>query len=331
MKIHDICSKIIIFSLLCAASPLFSETFRVRKLFPLKLTGTVQNEQTVVTGINDGIAIFLPEERTWLEGIEIKIAIPEAVAAWQDSVALSLYDNITPLPSASRIDYSGTRSFVKPLPTRLSWIIRIPLSTAVSFKESAYETKLGVVPDTKQGVVFVRLQPAMKGIPDETINAELKITVKPILINKGKLRVSIVSPNGNASPYTLFIDGTKTNADTEGYTLASGTHDVNIVSDFYRDEMRTVHIDQAKTTELSIVLKSLVPMLTVTAPDNAAVYIDGQKCTEFGKEFEISEGEHAVRFVMGSYEIVRVLSAQKGKSYTASVAVDFTISENQEK
>ena len=326
MKTQGICSKIIVFSLLCAASPLFSETFRVRKLFPLKLTGTVQSEQTVVTGINDGIAIFLPEERSWLEGIEIKIAIPEAVAAWQDSVALSLYDNITPDPASSRIDYSGSRSFVKPLPTRLSWIIQIPLSASASFKESAYATKLGVAPNTKRGFVFVRLQPAMKGIPDETINAELKITVKPILINKGKLRVSVACPNGDASPYTIFIDGTKTDADT-GYTLSPGVHDINIVSDFYRDEMRTVRIDQAKTTELAITLKSLAPTLIVTSPDNAAVYVDDRKWTAFGKETEISEGEHTVRFVMGDYEIVRTLNAQKGKSYTASVAVDVKISE----
>ena len=328
MKIHGICSKIIIFSLLCAASPLFAETFRVRKLFPLKLTGTAQSEQTFVTGINDGIAVFLPEERSWLEGIEIKITIPEAVAAWQDSVALSLYDNITPLPSASHIDYSGTRSFVKPLPTRLSWIIQIPLSASVSFKESAYATKIGVVPDTKRSFVFVRLQPAMKGIPAETINAALKITVKPILINKGKLQVSVACPNGDASPYTIFIDGTKTDVDAKGYTLSPGVHDINIVSDFYRSEMRTVRIDQAKTTELSITLKSLAPTLLVTSPDNAAVYVDGQKCSVIGKAFEISEGEHTVRFVMGGYEIVRTINAQKGKSYTASIAVDLKISED---
>ena len=328
MKTQGICSKIIVFSLLCAASPLFSETFRVRKLFPLKLTGTVQNEQTFVAGINDGIAIFLPDDRSWLEGIEIKIAIPEAVAAWQDSVALSLYDNITPRPSSSQIDYGGTRSFVKPLPTRLSWIIRIPLSASVSFKESAYETKLALVPDTKRGFVFVRLQPAMKGIPDETINAELKSSVKPILINKGKLCISVAALTGETSPYTIFIDGNKTAADRNGYTLSPGTHDVNIVSDFYRSEMRTVRIDQAKTTELAIALKSLVPTLTVASPDNAAVYVDGQKCGVFGKAFEISEGEHTVRFVMGDYEIVRTINAQKGKSYTASVAVDLKISED---
>ena len=327
MKLQGICSKIIIFSLLCAASPIFAETFRVRKLFPIRLTGTVQSEQTLVTGVNDGIAIFLPEDRSYLEGVEIKIAIPEAVAAWQDSVALSLYDTITPAPASSRIDYSGTRSFVKPLPTRLSWIIQIPLSDAASFKESAYATKLGVVPDTKRGFVFVRLQPAMKGIPDETINAELKITIKPILINKGKLRISVSVPNGDTSPYTIFIDGAKTDADAKDYTLSPGTHDVNIVSDFHRSEMRTVRIDQAKTTELAITLKSLVPTLLVTAPDNAAVSVDGRKWTAFGKEAEISEGEHTVRFVMGDYEIVRTLNAQKGKSYTASVAVDVKISE----
>ena len=327
MKIHGICSKIIILSLLCAASPLFSETFRVRKLFPIKLTGTIQNEQTFVTGINDCIAIFLPDDRSWLEGIEIKIAIPEAVAAWQDSVALSLYDNITPLPSSSQIDYGGTRSFVKPLPARLSWIIRIPLSASVSFKESAYETKIGVVPDTKRGFVFVRLQPAMKGVPDETINAELKITVKPILINKGKLCVSVTAPNGDTDPYTLFIDGAKTAADANGYTLTPGTHDVNIVSDFYRDEMRTVRIDRAKTTELRVALKSLAPTLLVTSPANASVYVDGRHWTTIGKEIEISEGEHTVRFVMGDYEIMRTVNAQKGKSYTVSIAVDLKINE----
>jgi len=171
-----------------------------------------------------------------------------------------------------------------------------------------------------------RLRVRAPAARDETINAELKITVKPILINKGKLRVSVACPNGDASPYTIFIDGTKTDADA-GYTLSPGVHDINIVSDFYRDEMRTVRIDQAKTTELAITLKSLAPTLLVTSPDNAAVYVDGRKWTAFGKETEISEGEHTVRFVMGDYEIVRTLNAQKGKSYTASVAVDVKISE----
>ena len=105
MKIHDICSKIIIFSLLCAASSLFAETFRVQKLFSIRLTGTVQSEQTFVTGINDGITILLPEDRSWLEGIEIKIAIPEAVAAWQDSVALALIQ-----PNVERSEALGKKA-----------------------------------------------------------------------------------------------------------------------------------------------------------------------------------------------------------------------------
>ena len=72
---------------------------------------------------------------------------------------------------------------------------------------------------------------------------------------------------------------------------------------------------------------SQVDFVIVTSPDNAAVYVDDRKWTAFGKETEISEGEHTVRFVMGDYEIVRTLNAQKGKSYTASVAVDVKISE----
>ena len=307
--------------------PLFCETFRIRKLLPVQLTGTMQNEQTLISGINDSIVIFLPDDTTYLEGIEIKIAIPDEVAAWQGSVAFSLYNDITPAPRVSQIDYSGTRAYVSPLPARRSWTVQIPLFAASSFKESPYAVKLAVVPDIKRGFVFIRLQPAMKGIPDETINAALKISVKPILNNKGKLLISTTYPGDELLPYMLFIDDTQATLTDDSWILPSGIHNVSIVSEFYRNETRTVRVDQAKTTELVVQLKSVTPTLLITAPANTIVYLDDEKCSVFGKEFEIAEGEHTVRFLMGDYEVVRTFTMQKGKSYTASLAVDVDIAE----
>ena len=47
-----------------------------------------------------------------------------------------------------------------------------------------------------------------------------------------------------------------------------------------------------------------------------------------GKEFVISEGEHKIKFSIGDYEIVRSITAIKGKTYTANFSLDLDISEN---
>ena len=46
------------------------------------------------------------------------------------------------------------------------------------------------------------------------------------------------------------------------------------------------------------------------------------------KEFVISEGEHKIKFHIGDYEIVRSITAIKGKTYTANFSLDLEITEN---
>jgi hypothetical protein len=327
-QVSGVFAKIIMTAVIAAAvqNAAESETFRIRKLFPVTLTGGMQDEQVMTTGINDSIAVFLPDDLTYLDGVEIKMEIPDEVAAWRDSVACSIYEGITPVPNVSQIDYSGTRTFVRPLPNRLSWILQIPLKAQNSIKETAYTTKADIVPDTKRRFVFIRIQPAMKGIPEETVAAQLKITVKPLLSNKGKLFITPSFPD-QEKPYTLFIDNVETKPSASGYLLDTGVHDVSIVSDFYRGESRTVRIEQAKKTELAVSLKSITPTLLITAPDNTTVYLDDVQCDKIGKPFDISEGEHKIRFLMGDYEVIRTLVIQKGRSYTAALSVDLKITD----
>lgn len=315
------------FALFAAASSA-AETFRVRKVFPVTISGDASDEQTIVTGINDSIAFFLPDDMTFLEGIEVKTDIPEAVAQWRDCVACSIYTGITPKPDTSQIDYTGTRAFVSTLPSRLTWIVQIPLKKQTSLKDSAYASLLDYIPfDAKNRFVFMRFQPAMKGVPDETYNSELRITVKPLLSDKGRLRMSIRRPDKTDRQYTVFIDENEVKPQSGGYLLSSGVHDISIVSEDYRNETRTVRVDQGKTTDLEILLKSIEPTLLVTAPDTAVVYLDNEKCEITGKPFVVTEGEHKVKFLMGDYELIRSITVQKGKSYTAALTVDLKISE----
>lgn len=308
----------------CAFS--FAETFRVKKTFPIELELS-ENAQHFDVGINDSLAIFLPNDMTFVDGIEIKILIPDEVAEWRDSVACSLYQNISPRPKASVIDYTGDRAFVKPLPTRASWIMQIPFSKTASFETSAYAQKIEFAADAKNGFIFVRFQPAMKGIPEKTFAAVLKISVKPILKSKGKLVLDARYNEKPVTNFSLFIDEKEIATSKNGVILPSGIHNLSLVSDNYRNEIRTIRIDKAKTTTLSISLKSSAPTLKINAPKNTLVFLDNAACSANGSETEISEGEHRIRFLLGDYEVVKTLHIQKGKTYSASLSIGIDVTE----
>lgn len=308
---------------------LCAESFRVSRVHELAVVQTPDSEGTARLGINEALAISLPADQTFIEGLELKFDIPEAVASWMDSVACSVYANISPTPKATQIDYSGTRAYVKTLPGKLSWVLQIPLKKENSIKSNNYTTKVDSVITPSSNIIFVRLQPVMKGVPEETLNAIVPITVKPILMNKGQLAFKLIPPEKKLEPCTIFIDDKMTPLSADSKVLLdTGVHDISIISESYRNEVRTVRIERAKTTELSVEMKSLEPTLLITAPEGTEVLLDDVKCTTLGKEFVITEGEHKIKFTIGDYEIVRSITAIKGKTYTANFSLDLDISEN---
>lgn len=323
----------LIFSLMffCSAGATiaYAESFRVSKVHCVSVIQDSSSEASASLGINEALAITLSEEQTFIEGLELKFDIPDTVATWMDSVACSVYANIKPLPTASQIDYSGTRAYVSTLPGKLSWVLQIPLKKENSIKSNNYTTKVDTIITPEKNVVFVRLQPVMKGIPEETLNAKIPITVKPILSKKGQLELKLTSADTKTKPCTIFIDDRIINLPSNNkILLETGIHNISIISEAYRNEVRTVRIDQAKTTSLAVMMKSIEPTLLITVPEGTIVYLDDVKCSNLGTEFVITEGEHKLKFKFGDYEMIRSISAIKGKTYTANFSLDLQISED---
>lgn len=329
MEIHR-SSKKLIFSFLLGAClfNLTAETFRVSKLHSVQVPSDF-SEVTAKIGINESISINLPEDKTYIEGLELKMEIPEAVAYWMDSVACSVYDKVKPFPTTEQIDYSGTRVYVSTLPGKLSWILQIPFVKSNNLRTNQYTTTMDSIYNIAQNFVFVRLQPVMKGVPEETLNAIIPITIKPILADKGQLELTLTAEQSPVEPCTVFIDDQSIdfNDPTKKILLDTGVHNLTVISEHYRNEVRTVRIDQAKTTALSVEMKSIEPTLIIIVPDGTEVTLDGETCTKFGVELPVSEGEHKLRFKIGDYDIIRTISVIKGKTYTANFTMDLNISE----
>ena len=361
---------VLLFSfLMLFTAGLFAEQFRVAKLHTVQLTDDVNSEAEAALELNDGLAIYLPESRVFIEGIEIKMTIPEETALWRDCCACVVYDSVNPSPKKEQIDFSGNKIFFEVLPGKLSWYLQIPLTDTKQFKTNQYTTRLEKKPDLSGNYIFLRLQQVMKGVPDTVLDSVIKMSVKPILSNKGILKLNIQEPeiqtkyqaksdsdkteesekaaeiteqglssaqlnNAQAEDnsqeeafYTVFVDDNPVQSDLDKILLSTGIHNVSVISESYRTEVRNVRIEQAKISDLDILLKSIEPTLIITAPEGTQIQFDGEPFSETGKEIIISEGEHKVTFIIGDYEIIRSISAIKGKTYKANLAVDLQISE----
>ena len=319
-------------------SSLYAETFRVAQCHIIELTEDTSFSSTKKLGLNDSLAVYIPEERLFLEGIEFKMDIPEDMAIWRDCCGAYIYDGIKPAPKAQQIDYSGSKIFFGVVPGKLSWILQLPLTKTAQFKTNQYTKTIEAIPAAQGNFVFLRLQQIMKGVPDEVMNGKITITVRPILSDKGLLKIKLTAPEVSEQKedapeenISIFIDNNPylIQDAQKGFVLGTGIHNVSVISENYRTEVRKVRIDQAKISDLEIVLKSIEPTVIITAPEGATVYLDDEKFEDLGKEVVIPEGDHKIRCGIGDYEIVRSLSVSKGRSYKVNLTVDLQISEDE--
>ena len=181
-----------LFSLfLIMAVSVFADQFRVAKLHSVEITEEVNAEAEASLELNDALVIFLPKSRNFIEGIEIKMSIPEETALWRDCCACLVYDSVHPTPKKEQIDFSGERIFFEVLPGKLSWYLQIPITDTKQFKTNQYTTRLDKKPDLSGNYIFLRLQQVMKGVPDSVLDSQIKMHIKPVLSDKGILNLDI--------------------------------------------------------------------------------------------------------------------------------------------
>lgn len=321
--------KIIISFVFSLSTLVFAENFRIAKLFTVNVSEDADFTATEILSLNDSVAIFLPESMEYIDGLEIRFEIPEEVALQKSCCEFSIYDSVQPSPKVDQIDYSGNRIFRGVIPGKLSWIVQIPFSQNNHLKSNQYTTKIGQIPDLKENYIFIKLRQLLATLPTELEESKITVTIKPILSNKGKLNIKLLCPDDNVESCAIYIDDYAYNMNTirNGILLDSGIHDISIISEYYRTEVRKIRIDQAKQTDIIIKMKSIEPTLLVIAPGGVKVFIDDEVCHNIGKEFIISEGKHKLRFSVGDYEVIRSFTVIKGKSYKANISIEFQIQE----
>ena len=306
---------------------LSAETFRVHDTSILKVNENGE-KSSVQCGINSCIAIKLPEDMTFIQGLELSIKVPQIVSHWYNSVAWSFYNDIAPVPDEGVIDYSGSRINLDTFGTPLNVHIKIPLKKNHKIKKDAYSILLSEIPDCKNNIIFYRTQLVMKGADEDIYDAKFDVSCKPIYIDKGKLNLQLKNTVEDAEiqSCTFYVDGKQWN---EGDLLDIGNHTFSLVSDFYRNEVRSFIINQAKVSTLDISLRDIAPALRITCPENSKIYLDNQEIFENFDFYPVVSGEHTIKVVVGNYEVVKTVNVKNGRTYSVNVNVDALIEEEE--
>lgn len=321
----NFCKKVfIIFLTFFSISGIFADPFRVKQTVIIPMNEI--SEPTVKAGIQDAICIKLPDDLTFIQGIELNIKIPAVVARCPNTIIYTLYENISPMPSDKTIDYTGKELFNGVYPGLVSLSVQIPLIRGNTISKTPYAEKT-LIPEHSRNFIFIRNQLAMKGVPNEINNAEFTITAKPILLNKGRL---IIKTKGQAAEnLSLLIDDKLVELDSNGTCLLKpGVHNINLSGDQVRNENRQCIIEMAKDTILEIDLQSTAPTMKVTMPQGTHVTVDGQAIELKNNTLPLTPGEHTLKFTLGGYEIVKQVTIQEGRTYSINVTLDCDISEN---
>ncbi len=331
-----------------------AENFRVAKLSVIDIPNDF-SPVTVNVGINEGLCLNIPKDKTFIKGYEIEIKIPKIVATYRDSVIYSFYSDISPEPNDTVIDYSGTKVMNDTIPPRLSINLQTFIKSEEQNKSSPYSTLLPFNVSENQKNLTLRFQLAMKGVPESFLTSEFTVTIKPILKDVGLLTVNFLYPHTLAfedledvevledeitsekvieavkpGDISLYIDDLIITDFSEPILLKTGTHHISVVSDSYRNEVRTVIINQASNTNLDIELKSIAPELIIVAPSNATVFLDDLELASFSEKIPITTGDHTVKFLLGDYELTKTIHVFNGITYEVSLLVDINVTESME-
>ena len=316
---------------------LFGDNFRVAKLKSIEIPEDY-SPVTVNVGLNEGLFLKIPKDKTFIQGFEFEIKIPKIVATYRDSVIYTFYSDVSPEPKENLIDYSGKKLMVDTIPPRLSINLQTFFENNTKTQNSPYSTLLPFTLSENQENLAIRFQMAMKGVPESFFSSEFSITIKPILKDEGLLSINLIYPETEKETETdisvakgnisLFIDDNVISDYSKPILLKTGTHHISVVSEDYRNEVRTIIINQASNSVLDIELKSISPELTIVAPANTKVFLDDVELVTFSDNISISPGEHTVKFVIGDYELTKTVFIQNGKSYEVSLLVDINVLES---
>ena len=307
---------------------IFAENVRLTSLEMLDVSG---GNTSAVVRYGAGVAIKIDTDMLFLQGVEIEIKQSNASLNFPNSLEYLIMRCSETLDS-EKVQYRTKVIERKLLPQRVSTRLQFSTREKHGLQSSAYSKVLPYTFKNEDGFILVQLLPILKGLTTEFEQALFTITAKPIYTNEGGLNMQVKFPNPNKhTPLNVTLNETPVTLPEppEFFTLPIGGYKLIIEADGYRTEVRNINIEQARISTLEIPLHSIIPLLFIYVPNEVEVLLDRKPINVQNIPLEISPGKHTVKLKLGTYEVLRQIDAEEGKTYTITmdVGVDVKVDE----
>jgi hypothetical protein len=310
--------------------PAEAESFRVLLAGNMELSADSPEGAALNLPHNGSALISLGRGSRFLRGVELELSAPQAWLSYRGSLAMLVYADLDRQPSAGINDFEGRRVAFDPLQNKLKNVYQVPIRQSHGLRTTPYAIVLADTTLPSSFPILFRLMPIVKGISEELENMQFRLVAKPILGDEGALRLNFRYPDQlRDRPFTVLIDDAVVENATAEQLLREGEHHLVIISDNYRNESRRFRIERARRLDIVIDLQDPTPLLIFEAPENARIFLDNSPVSRETGPIPVEPGVHEARFQIGDYTLIKIITAQRGKTYRVALAVDIDVEESE--
>ena len=315
----------------CSAAVSRPEQIRGLVVEEVRVPSDATFEQTIALSLEEAAVLSLEEDTPFLEGIRVELVLSNDLKKHFDTFALGIYKNISPRPQGAVRFYSGERAFFQYLPYLNRIYIHIPL-VRIPGEEAAPVGTYRLQGPLKRTdfPLLLTMVPLTKGIPASIADKKFYFSVKPLLEKKGFVNLALHFPESlEEQPFELLIDGAPFPWPTQRVELASGIHQLRIVSTSFKEINTSFTVESGKTSQVDIELEETITQLTIDAPSGTELFLDGEKIADgISYPMQISEGNHLVRAKIADHSVSKKFAVQRGKHYHLSIIFDIILNED---
>ncbi len=327
---------ILLFLLFIVSQTMFSDNirgpFKNIVSFSHKTAGAVEIEIEP----EELFALVPSSEADIPEKIQLEIRPSARLNQYPGTFALFYYNSVEPEPDKEISSYTGNLVKYFVLPEKNRYYIDIYPQASFQKKEVIPGTDYLSVNSNKILLPsLLTILPVMKGIPDGLLSEKLKIRISFVYPDRGSLSLRIyekdsAGSNGSfteSSGHVLYINNI-VYSDAENIVLDTGIKKIRIEKEGFVPFEQSIIINKNEKNSATIYLTRLSPVLTIFAPSEAEIYLNGE-AVESGKEIKnIPAGEHTIIYKLGQYSLSRKFMVENGKRYSINLLLDIDITEN---
>ncbi|MBN2508767.1 MAG: PEGA domain-containing protein [Spirochaetales bacterium] len=271
--------------------------------------------------IEDIFGVAIEGDMDFIAGFDLELHIAPALAQYRDSFALFVYQGVTPSPSEGVRRYSGEELGFSVLPPSRREFIRYSFPGETGRPSDPDITVFHTAVNPDKLPLLCTVLPVMKGIPNSLYREKIKVIAKPVVKDVGALSLLM----NNEHPVLVRIDDTEIKGPWQKILLSPGLHTVSIHSEHYSPLTKQIGVERGKTAVLNLELVKTEPRIIFEINHNAAVYLDGEKILEPGKERTIAPGDHSIVINIGDYSLTQSLKVEGGRVYRIQLSMDIVI------